>query len=96
MLDNFEILKLFAANGHNMTVKNGKHLRVFVETSILPRYKGEIDDYFEDILSQIEQEICYESPVFFYSEHSTWSSNLLLERGLDIGKKSISNFRLFQ
>ena len=36
------------------------------------------DDSF-DVLSSLEQEICYESEIFLYSKISSWSKNILYQ-----------------
>jgi hypothetical protein len=47
-----------------------------------------------DVLSTTEQEICFQSHIFLYSQISTWSFNLVYQRKVD-GKNSIDNFYVF-
>lgn len=53
-------------------------------------HAGEI----HDVLSTSEQELCYQSHVFLYSQISTWSFNLVYQRRVD-GRSSIDNFYVF-
>ena len=47
-----------------------------------------------DVLSTSEQELCYQSHVFLYSQISTWSFNLVYQRRVD-GRSSIGTIFRF-
>ncbi|CAG5079027.1 Oidioi.mRNA.OKI2018_I69.PAR.g9150.t1.cds [Oikopleura dioica] len=47
-----------------------------------------------DVLSTSEQELCFQSDVFLYSQISTWSFNLVYQRRVN-NKNSIDNFYVF-
>lgn len=55
---------------------------------------GYAESEIHDVLSTSEQELCYQSHVFLYSQISTWSFNLVYQRRVD-GRSSIDNFYVF-
>ena len=64
---------------HKIIVKTGVDLDREIMQST---YKscGYIQDKYDDVLSVIEQEICFKSAYFLRSDQSTWSSNIREER----------------
>jgi hypothetical protein len=58
-----------------------KNINVYTEKEIVELFRSDFDKIDTDSeISLLEQEICLLSDSFFFSEYSTWSTNVLLER----------------
>ena len=60
----------------NKLVATGKD----VEKILKIRNCGFLNEHFQDTVSMVEQEICFQSEIFYRSLKSTWSSNIRDER----------------
>ena len=66
------------------------HIQTNLLLDLLPYITaaGYAESEIHDVLSTSEQELCYQSHVFLYSQISTWSFNLVYQRRVD-GRSSI-------
>jgi len=73
-----------------------KNTKIYIGQEIVKLFKSNLDKIDMDSeVSLLEQEICLLSDFFLYSEHSTWSTNVVLERIIS-GKKDHSYNLNFQ